>query len=483
MSTALPIPSALKSEFYPIYLIGLSVLLLLNCESVGREAEAGPSPNIVLIVADDLGWGDVGFNGQVRIQTPVLDRLATEGLVLNRMYAGSTVCGPSRASLLTGYHTGHGRVRGNPAWSLSGKPVDFDPERETIAEMLRGVGYRTGMVGKWGLAENLSETVPNAQGFDYFFGFNRHLPAHHYYPEEIWENDSLLSLPNCTAEKVGEHVQETFTLKALDFLRKGDDRPFFLYLAYTTPHFELTIPEEYKSQYDSLGWPLREMTPGHYFHDRDGHVTYAGMVSKMDSDIGRLLAELERQGELDNTLLIFTSDNGHEYDHLNEEFFNSNGPFRGRKRDLYEGGIRVPFLAYWPDSITPGRRMNEPVAFWDIKETLRDLTGAQKVQENDGRSFLAGLLSDEIQEEGRDFYWEFNERQGPVQALVRENWKLIHFVEESRYELYNLHIDPSESTDLGGSYPQIRADLLQALQTARSPSTEFPLTRRPDPWK
>lgn len=459
-------------------------VLLISCKP---KIEEGPNaqrkPNIVLIVADDLGWGDVGFNGQEHIQTPVLDRLAGQGLVLSQMYAGSTVCGPSRATLMTGLHTGHGRVRGNPKWSLSGKPVDFDPNRETLAEMLKSAGYRTGIVGKWGLAENLSETVPNKQGFDYFFGFNRHLPAHHYYPREIWENDSLVVLPNRTREKTGEHIQETFTNKALDFISVEDERPFFLYLAYTTPHFELTIPDQYKAQYDSLGWPLREMSPGHYYHDRNGHVTYASMVSKMDFDIGRLVNELSYKGQLENTLVIFTSDNGHEYDQLTKEFFDSNGPFRGRKRDLYEGGIRVPFLAYWPTQIRSGRRSDHPVAFWDIKETIRELTGVEKVQAEDGVSFLPTLLNEEVQQQSRVFYWEFNERQGPVQSVLVGDWKLVHFVEEGRYELYDIKRDPSETVDQKTSNPQKVAELLEAMHNERSWSAEFPLTRRPDPWR
>ncbi len=455
------------------------VTVLVSCDD-----HTNPKPNIILIMADDLGWGDVGFNGQTKIRTPNIDFLAREGMIFNRMYAGSTVCGPSRASLITGLHTGHSEVRGNPRWSSSGKPVDFDPNHNTIAEVLKKVDYRTGMIGKWGLAENLGETVPNKQGFDYFYGFNKHLPAHHYYPEQIWENDSLLTLSqNNAQEKQGNHVQELFTQKALDFLDRNDEQTFFLYLAYTTPHFELTIPKEHKKQYDSLNWPLREMTPGHYRHDKNGHVTYAAMVSKMDADIGRLVQKLKESGEYDNTLIIFTSDNGHEYDRLDDEFFDSNGPYRGMKRDLYDGGIHMPFIAHWPSKISGGQTTHHLSAFWDIKATLGELAGVKLMEPTDGISFLPTLLGEGIQAEHDYLYWEFNEGQGPIQALLQDEWKLVHYVESSKYELYNVKEGPSESQEVHQKFPDELQKLKGVLSTARTDSKQFPLTRRPNPWE
>ena len=441
-------------------------------------------PNIIIIMADDLGWGDLGYNGQQKIKTPNIDMLARGGMIFNRIYAGSTVCGPSRASLLTGLHTGHGEVRGNPKWSLSGNPVDFDPAHNTIAEVLKEASYRTGVVGKWGLAENLGPTVPNQQGFDYFYGFNKHLPAHHYYPTQIWENDSLLTLgQNNTALKQGDHVQELFTGKAIDFLAEESENPFFLYLAYTTPHFELTIPDPFKTQYDTLDWPLRKMKPGHYYHDENGHVTYAAMVSKMDADIARLIDQLKRQGDYENTLIIFTSDNGHEYDKINNEFFDSNGHFRGKKRDLYDGGIHVPFLVHWPDKIAGGQSSDHLAAFWDIKTTLADLMEVPLTEATDGVSFLPTLSGSGKQKNHDHLYWEFNERAGPLQAVIKEDWKLIHQVEHSSYQLYDLQQDPSEKSDLSDKFPQELEKLKSVMRNARTENLQFPLTRRPDPWK
>lgn len=464
-----------------ILLLLVSAILLSACSP---EPEKKTRPNILLIMADDLGWGDVGYNGQQKIKTPNIDRLAAEGMIFDRMYAGSTVCGPSRAALLTGLHSGHGEVRGNPRWSLSGTPVDFDPAHETIAENLKKAGYRTGMVGKWGLAENLGGTRPNEQGFDYFYGFNKHLPAHHYYPEAIWENDSLLRLPqNHTAQKQGDHVQELFTQKALDFLDQKTNDPFFLYLAYTTPHFELTIPEEYKTEYRAQDWPLREMKEGHYYHDKNGHVTYAAMVSKMDADIGRLIDQLKQSGQYENTLIIFTSDNGHEYDRVNPEFFDSNGPYRGRKRDLYDGGIHMPFLASWPSVIEPGQRTNYLAAFWDIKATLAEVAGAKPEKEGDGISFLPTILGKPEQAQHELLYWEFNERKGPIQAIVSDHWKLIRYVENDRYELFDLEKDPGELNNVHSENPDWFEKLKGQLLAERTESSQFPLTRRPDPWR
>ncbi|MGL1886793.1 MAG: arylsulfatase [Reichenbachiella sp.] len=440
-------------------------------------------PNILLIVADDLGYGDVGFNGQDKIKTPAIDQLAKEGMIFTRMYAGSTVCGPSRASLMTGLHTGHGTVRGNPKWTLSGRPVDIDSTEETVAEVLKNAGYRTGIIGKWGLAENLAGSQPNQRGFDYFYGFNKHLPAHHYYPEQIWENDSLLSIPNDTQNKKGKHVQELFTERAIDFIDQSTDQPFFLYLAYTTPHFELTIPEEYKKQYRDQDWPLRKMNSGHYLHDEDGHVTYAAMVSKMDADIGRIMKLLKEKGVDDNTLVIFTSDNGHEYDQVDNEFFNSNANFRGRKRDLYDGGIHMPFVARWPEQIEANSSSDHLAAFWDMKATLSDLAGGESDESGDGISFSSTLLGKNKQAKHDYLYWEFNESNGPMQALLKENWKLVYKVELKKYELYNLEEGKSEARNVVMQNPQKTKMMKLLMADARTEHPEFPLTRRPNPYK
>ena len=439
--------------------------------------EEASKPNIIFILADDLGYGDVGFNGGEKINTPVLDQLAGEGIVFTRHYAGSAVCGPSRASLVTGRHTGHSTVRGNPRWTKSGKPVDISKDENTVAKELKKAGYRTGVVGKWALAENLEEAKPNKQGFDYFYGFNRHGPAHHYYPEKIWENDNHMVLEgNVMMDKIGQYSQDLFTQKALDFIDRESKNPFFLYLAYTIPHYELTIPEEQKAEYYKKDWPLRKMKMGHYRNDENGHVTYASMVTRMDKDIGLILSKLEELGIAENTLVVFTSDNGHEYDNEKNEFFNSNGIYRGKKRDLYEGGIRMPFVAKWPAKIAPGTKTDHASAFWDFLPTVCDILGTSPSASTDGISYLPALTGQK-QPQHKYLYWEFNEKRGPVQALMQGDWKLVHFVGE-KYELYNLQDDPGESNDLYTVDHPEALKLKKLLASARTEHPEFPLVKR-----
>lgn len=466
--------------------LGLFMVVLVisggfvSCKASRAEKKQKGKPNIIFILADDLGYGDVGFNGQDKIKTPVLDKMANEGVVFTRHYAGSTVCGPSRASLMTGMHTGNSPVRENPKWTHSGQPVDMSLSDVTVAEELKRANYTTGLIGKWGLAENLEEGRPNLQGFDYFYGFNKHKSAHHYYPEQIWENNALITIEgNNTQDKIGTYSQDLFTDKALSFLEKQSaDKPFFLYLAYTIPHYELTIPEEQKAQYRDLNWPLRKMKMAHYRHDENGHVTYASMVSRLDKDVGRILNKLKEMGVDENTLVIFTSDNGHEYDNLKDEFFNSNGEFRGKKRDLYEGGIRMPFVARWPNKIKAGTTTDHISAFWDFLPTACDIAGIEPTAAINGISYLPVLVNGQDLQKKHDYlYWEFNEKQGPIQALLKEDWKLVYFVDK-RFELYNLKTDPSELTDVSKQHPEVLKELQAELVTARTEHPEFPLIRK-----
>ena len=452
-----------------------------NAQLIPRyKKKVSKKANIVFILADDLGYGDVGFNGQDKIKTPVLDQMALEGMVFTNHYAGSAVCGPSRASLMTGMHTGNSSVRENPKWTHSGQPVDISSTDVTVAEELKRANYNTGIIGKWGLAENLNEGIPNMQGFDYFYGFNKHKNAHHYYPENIWENENFIPVEgNVTQDKIGTYSQDLFTDKALSFLDKQTaEKPFFLYLAYTIPHFELTIPEDQKRQYKDLDWPLRKMKAAHYRHDENGHVTYAAMVSRLDKDVGKVLDKLKEMGFDDNTLVIFTSDNGHEYDNLKDEFFNSNGEFRGKKRDLYEGGIRMPFVARWPNTIKAGTTIDHVSSFWDFLPTACDIAGIKPTSKIDGISYLPMLINSKSIQKKHDYlYWEFNEKQGPIQALLKDDWKLIYFV-NNRYELYNLKKDQSEFNDVSKENPKVLKQLQAILAKARTDHPEFPLVRK-----
>ena len=232
----------------------ISLLLLTSLQMSAQK-----QPNILFILADDLGWGDVGFNGQDKIKTPNIDAIAKNGMVFNQFYAGSSVCGPSRASLMTGKHTGHSSVRSNPRWTTNGKPEDLNTKEWNVAKALKGAGYRTGIIGKWGLAEKLDEGLPNKQGFDYFYGFNKHMSAHHYYPDSIYENQNRLRIEGNNWRKKKKHyIQDIFTEKAKNFIAEKNKKPFFLYLAYTVPHYELTVPEDSKEQYKKLNWPIEK---------------------------------------------------------------------------------------------------------------------------------------------------------------------------------------------------------------------------------
>jgi len=439
------------------------------------SAADGKQPNIIFVMADDLGYGDVGFNGQEHIKTPHLDRLASEGIVFTDHYAGSTVCMPSRGSLLTGKHLGHATIRGNPRWTTSGTAVDLRPNDITIAEELKQAGYRTGIVGKWGLAEASDDGLPTRQGFDYFFGYRKHGDAHHYYWPDLWENETKKHLPrNDVQNTEGKYVHDLLTDAALRFVDRNTDQPFFLYLAYTIPHYELTVPEDSKVQYKDLGWPEKPMKKGHYRHDPEGNVTYAGMVSRMDRDIGRLIEKLKEQGIDENTLLIFSSDNGPEYE-KRDRFFNSNGPLRGGKRDLYEGGIRVPFAARWPSKIAPKTESDHPSAFWDLLPTICDIADIQPTDTIDGISYLPTLLGQIAEQKTHDYlYWEFNEKQGPIQAIRQGNWKGVRKGEQD-LELYDLSKDLSEGNNVAKSHPEIALELNKTIDSARTPHSEFPL--------
>lgn len=452
----------------------------ISCSALAACSTDSP-PNIIFILADDLGYGDVGFNGGEKILTPTLDRMAQEGAVLTRHYSGSTVCGPSRCCLMTGFHTGNATIRGNPRWTLSGQPHDLGPDDVTVAHELKRAGYKTAIIGKWGLAENLNDGMPLNQGFDYFYGFATHRAAHHFYPEEIWENNTLLTIEgNVTYDKIGTYAPDLFIDKTLDFIEENHKEPFFLYFATQIPHYELTIPEEEKEYYKSLDWPLREMVPAHYRHDRDGYVTYAAMVTRMDRDVSMILDKLVELGIDNNTLVIFTSDNGHEFDRPGG-FLNSGGGLRGRKRDLYEGGIRIPFVARWPEKIPAGTNSNHASAFWDFLPTACEVAGIKPSKQTDGISYLPALLGNTRKQPSHEYlYWEFNERQGPIQAITKGDWKLLYFQMKDEYELYNLEEDISEQNNLVNIYPEIAKDLKATMHSARSEHPEFPLAPHPD---
>lgn len=465
-----------RRDFVKVAGLTLTAGLAQLCGCVSSSTTTVRKPNIIFILADDLGYGDLGCYGQKRIKTPNLDRMAAEGMRFTQHYAGSTVCAPSRCVLMTGLHTGHSIIRGNAL-------VPLRPEDVTVAERLKNAGYTTALCGKWGLGEAGSEGIPNRQGFDYFFGYLNQVHAHNYYPDFLYRNENTVKLKNIvdhplrngepspsgvSSNKV-EYSHDLIIAEALKFIEKNSRHPFFLYLAVTTPHANneagkegMEVPE--CGLYKDMDWP--EPQKGH-----------AAMITRMDGDIGRMFELLKKLGIDDNTLVVFSSDNGPHREGGNDPDFNdSNGPLRGIKRDLYEGGIRVPMIARWPGRIMAGLVSNHVAAFWDFMPTACEAAGVSAPKGTDGVSYLPVLLGGK-QEKHKFLYWEFHER-GSKQAVRMEQWKLIRFLEKTdRVELYNLDEDPGEDRNVADAHPEIVKTIMKYLETARTPSENWPLVK------
>lgn len=430
-------------------------------------AQPAPRPNIILILADDLGYGDLGCYGQTRIQTPNLDRMAAEGIRFTSAYAGSTVCAPSRCSLMTGLHTGHARTRGNRSPDLPLRPEDV-----TVTEVLKQAGYRTALFGKWSLGELGSSGYPTRKGFDEWFGFFSQLHAHNYYPEHLLDGESAWLCRGNMGMQRRDYAPDLFTERALRFLEKQNRAtPFFLHLCYTVPHANnemgrdtgdgMEVPSY--GPYANRPWPQPEKG-------------FAAMITRMDADIGRILAALKRRGLDENTLVIFTSDNGpHREGGHDPRFFESSGPLRGIKRDLYEGGIRVPMIARWPARIRGGQTSDFPWAFWDVLPTLAELAGAKMPPGLDGIS-VAAALTGQAQESHEHFYWEFHEG-GFSQAVRMGPWKGVRKGVEGPIELYNLEEDPGERRDLASDRPEIVREVARLMRESRTESEFWPVKR------
>jgi arylsulfatase A-like enzyme len=446
----------------------LAVLLVLQGAWGAAGAAAGqpagtPSksrpPNIIFILADDLGYGDLGCYGQKKIRTPNLDQLAAEGMRFTSCYAGTTVCAPSRCALMTGLHTGHCRIRGNEASPLA-------PEDVTVAEILKQAGYNTGLIGKWGLGREGTTGIPTRKGFDEFAGFLSQTHAHQYYPSNIWRNDTLWVLNANTGGRKGQYVHDLFTRAALNFVRIQQDHPFFLYLAYTIPHANnelkdqgMEVPGD--APYAKEDWPQAEKNK-------------AAMITRLDRDVGRLLAQLKLFRLETNTVLFFASDNGpHKEGGVKPEFFQSAGPWRGLKRDLYEGGLRVPMIVRWPGHVPPGQTNDFPWAFWDFLPTAADLAGAPVPAGLDGQSVLPVLLGKPAKPHDC-FYWEFHEG-GSKQAARQGDWKGIRLGPGQPLELYDLKSDPGETNNVAAQNPAVVARLESCLAAARHESAQWPL--------
>lgn len=443
-------------------------------------------PNVIYILADDLGYGDVGCYGQKIIKTPNIDRLANEGKLFTRHYAGSTVSAPSRSALMTGLHTGHTFIRGNKEVEPEGQ-FPLPANTFTLAEMFKQSGYVTGAFGKWGLGFPQSTGDPNNQGFDEFYGYNCQKLAHNYYPYYLWHNQTKVMLDGNSDEKKEQYTPDLIHRQALEFLRNNKSNKLFMYLAYTLPHAELTSPED--SIYNLYINKIKENKPykgvdsgegykvGGYGTSLTPHSDFAAMVTRLDAYVGDIMTELKRLGLDKNTLVIFTSDNGpHREGGADPDFFDSYGPLRGVKRDMFEGGIRVPMIAAWPGTIKAGTKTDHISAFWDMMPTFRELAGNKSTNKTDGISIVPTLLSKNKQKEHKYMYWEFHEQGGKI-AVRMGKWKGIKLNYKNnpngKMLLYDLSIDIHEDNDLSANYPKITAKIEKIMKKARTESDVF----------
>lgn len=478
----------------PLFFLFTIVLSCVVSTVSSAAASEKQPPNIVFIIADDLGYKELGCYGQKYIKTPNIDRLATDGIRFTQFYAGNAVCAPSRCNLLTGKHPGHAYVRNNgkptyvqqmkekEGWEYPGQHPIPD-EEVTIAEMLKQKNYATGAMGKWGLGHFGTSGDPNKQGFDLFYGFNCQVHAHNHYPRFLWRNHTKETLPGNDRTLNGEtYSQDKFVEVGMDFIRENKDRPFFLYLPFAVPHLAIQAPEESVAEYRGK-IPEADYKHRGYIKRPDPRAGYAAMITHMDKGVGQIMELLKELKLDDNTVVFFTSDNGPTYDRLggsDSVFFESAGPWRGFKGSLYEGGIRVPLVVRWPGHISPGEVTNHLSAFWDVMPTIAQLTGTKAPADIDGISFVPTLLGEPQEQKQHEYlYWEFPAYTGQ-QAVHMGDWKgvrqnlLRKKNPQMKIELYNLKNDPGEQHDVADQHPEIVARIKSIMKTGRTPSKMFP---------
>jgi arylsulfatase A len=447
--------------------------------SFGAAGQPGPRarPNIVVIQADDLGYGDLSAYGQANFRTPSLDRLAAGGIRFTQYYAGSTVCAPSRTALLTGLHTGHASIRGNAELPLPAADV-------TVAMALHDAGYRTAVIGKWGIGNPGTTGEPRHKGFDYSFGFLDQRHAHRQFTDHLFRNGERYP-----TDDEHDYANDLFTRETLSFIDASDPRPFFIYLNYTVPHAELRVPEDslqqWRGKFTETPFVNRQADERRTGPDSPGpslgyrsqptpKAAFAAMITRMDRDVGTIAERLRAKGIDRHTLLIFTSDNGpHKEGGADPAFFKSSGGLRGIKRDLYEGGIRVPMIASWPGTIPEGKVSDHPWAHWDLYPTLAEIAGAKTPKGLDGLS-MARALRGQSQPTHEFFYWEFHER-GFQQAVRMGKWKAVRLAKDKPLELYDLKNDPREEHEIAAAHPDIIRRIEDYLKTARTDSAQWPV--------
>ncbi|WP_317133546.1 arylsulfatase [Aquimarina algicola] len=481
-------------KMYSTHLIALLSLILFSCgkEKKDNKVEVvakNQKPNIIYILADDLGYGDLGCYGQEKIETPNLDRLASRGIKFTQHYSGAAVCAPARSSLLTGQHTGHTPIRGNRELNQEGQ-VPLPAASITIPELLKKEGYATAAFGKWGLGFN--EGDPNNQGFDEFFGYNCQRLAHRYYPPYLNHNQEQVTLPGNDWTHKNTYAPDVIQQKTLGFIESNKDNPFFLYVPLVLPHAELISPNDsiyakYKGKFEEIPYTSEDKYASDYGPDiikkryspqDQPYATYATMVTRLDAYVGQIVEKVEDMGIAENTIIMFASDNGpHNAGGANPVFFNSAAGLRGIKRDLYEGGIRSPFIVIWPNHIKEGTVSNHVSAFWDVMPTLTDLVGAEEPTNSDGISMLPTLLGKGNQKEHDYLYWEFNVKGGR-KAIRKGNWKAVWYninkKQQGEIELYNLDEDMSESNDIAEKHPELVEEFRNLMKISSTSSKLFP---------
>ena len=464
--------------------VALTTMSLMSCASKPMTLSDN-NPNVVFILADDLGYADLSCMGQTKFSTPNIDRLTSQGMLFTQHYSGSSVSAPSRSCLITGQHTGHTVIRGNKELPVEGQhPLPSDTY--TIFQMLKDNGYKTSVFGKWGLGAPDTDGAPQNQNVDEFFGYNCQRQAHNYYPYHLWRNDEKIMLDGNNDKSENDYAPYIIHQEAINFIKENKDTTFFMWYTSVLPHAELKAPENELKSFVGKSEMEQEVSyegcdegeyykNGGYGSQQYAHATFATMVSILDKQVGDICATLDSLGIADNTIIVFTSDNGpHQEGGADPDFFNSNGALRGYKRDLYEGGIRVPMIIKWKDKIAENTRSNHISAFWDFLPTIADIIDAELPESIDGISFLPELMGNGKQKKHDYLYWEFHENNGR-QAIRQGDWKAVKYDvhNDGKIELYNLKDDVSEEVDVAEMYPEKVAELDSLMKVSRVDSDIF----------
>lgn len=488
----------------------IAFLLALLVSACHQKIEEPQKPNIIYILADDLGYGELGCYGQEKIETPNIDKLAETGMRFTQHYSGSAVCAPSRCNLLTGLHPGHAVIRGNHEWGDRGdvwnyKAMIKDSTLEgqypmpdstvTVAKLLQQAGYTTGMAGKWGLGAPQTNSIPNKMGFDFFIGYNCQRIAHTYYPVHLYKNENRIYLNNDTVKphlgldegadpysdssyskfNLNDYAPDVMQKEVLSFIESNKDKPFFMYYATPIPHLPLQAPKKWVDYYVQKFGDEEPLAKAGYYPHRYPRAAYAGMISYLDEQVGELVAKLKELGIYENTLIIFTSDNGPTYVDADTKWFESANPFQtetGRtKGHFYEGGIRVPMIASWSGKIATGSETDHISAFWDVLPTFCEIANTETPERTDGISFLP-TLTGKNQQAHEYLYWEFAE-YGGQQAVRMGSWKAIRKdirKGNMEIELYNLEEDIKEENNVADQHPEIIKKMEEVMKKEHSPA-------------